>query len=77
MYIALSLILDTFRRVRWSEEEDMELEDYKEQNKQITETDKVLLKSCFRLMAHLPEVSATLSGSWSKRGWVVNHRCNR
>ena len=42
-----------------------------------TERHKVLLKSCFRLMAHLPKVSETLPGSRSKRSQVVNHHGNR
>lgn len=39
--------------------------------------DYVLLKSCFRLMAHFPDVSETLFGFRSIWSCLVNHRGNR
>lgn len=37
---------------------------------------KFCSECCFRLMAHLRDVSETLFGSRSKRGRLVNHRGN-
>lgn len=39
--------------------------------------DRVLLKCCFRLMAHFLSVRETLFGSQSKWGWLVYHSGNR